>query len=169
VDNVTSRVYLADFTSGNNANNVSVIQDLLPAPTPTPTLTPTVTATPTATPTCILGDINCDGIVDIRDYGSWRQNFGQQGAGNPADLDQNGIVDIRDYGIWRANFGHMAAGAPRGASPVAPPPGTATPTPRADRGPASQERESAWGVLLKAVEGLGFVFPREIMLQLAVH
>src|SRR5205085_1436281 len=45
-------------------------------------------------------------------YGVWRQNFGQQGAGNPADLNQDGIVDIRDYGIWRANFGHTGPGAP---------------------------------------------------------
>jgi hypothetical protein len=96
-----------------------------PTPTPTntpmPTNTPTPTVTPTATPPCILGDINCDGIVDIRDYGIWRQNFGQTNCGNPADLNNDCIVDIRDYGIWRANFGHTA-----GASPVR----TATPTPR---------------------------------------
>jgi MYXO-CTERM domain-containing protein len=76
--------------------------------TPTPTVTPTATptATPPATPTaCILGDINCDGIVDIRDYGLWRASFGQPGAGNPADLSGDGFVDIRDYGIWRQHFG----------------------------------------------------------------
>src|SRR3954451_163234 len=27
----------------------------------------------------VLGDINNDGIVDIRDYGLWRQHFGQTG------------------------------------------------------------------------------------------
>jgi MYXO-CTERM domain-containing protein len=118
-DNVTSRVYLADF-AGNNANNVSVIQDVLPTPTPTPTATPTTTVTPTPTPMCILGDINCDGIVDIRDYGIWRQNFGQTNCGNPADLDGNCIVDIRDYGIWRANFGHTAGPARRGETIPAP-------------------------------------------------
>src|SRR5262245_21676805 len=53
----------------------------------------------------VLGDINNDGIVDIRDYGIWRQNFGQTNCGNPADLDGNCIVDIRDYGIWRQQFG----------------------------------------------------------------
>jgi hypothetical protein len=26
---------------------------------------------------CILGDINCDALVDIRDYGIWRQHFGE--------------------------------------------------------------------------------------------
>src|SRR5437764_8074827 len=46
----------------------------------------------------LLGDINNDGIVDIRDYGVWRQNFGQTDCGNPADLNGDCIVDIRDYG-----------------------------------------------------------------------
>ena len=33
---------------------------------------------------CILGDINCDGIVDIRDYGIWRQNFGHTADAAPS-------------------------------------------------------------------------------------
>src|SRR4051794_19447040 len=41
-----------------------------PTVTPTPTRTPTANATPG---TGLLGDINADGIVDIRDYGLWRQ------------------------------------------------------------------------------------------------
>src|SRR3954453_7280719 len=53
----------------------------------------------------LLGDINNDGIVDIRDYGIWRTNFGQTNCGNPADLNGDCIVDIRDYGVWRQNFG----------------------------------------------------------------
>src|SRR4051794_6926759 len=53
----------------------------------------------------ILGDMNNDGIVDIRDYGIWRQQFGTPGCGIPADLDGNCLVDIRDYGIWRQTFG----------------------------------------------------------------
>src|SRR5260370_25919933 len=32
----------------------------------------------------LLGDINNDGIVDIRDYGIWRQHFGATNCGNPA-------------------------------------------------------------------------------------
>jgi hypothetical protein len=55
------------------------------------------------------GDINGDGIVDVRDYGIWRQNFGQTNCGNPADLDGNCVVDIRDYAIWRQSFGQVAA------------------------------------------------------------
>jgi hypothetical protein len=53
----------------------------------------------------IPGDFNGDGFVDIRDYGIWRQNFGQTNCGNPADADFNCMVDIRDYGIWRQHFG----------------------------------------------------------------
>src|SRR5262245_56832062 len=65
----------------------------------------------------LLGDINNDGIVDIRDYGVWRQNFGQTNCGNPADGDGNCLVDIRDYGIWRQHFGEGTPPAPdrRGA------------------------------------------------------
>jgi MYXO-CTERM domain-containing protein len=105
---------------------------LPPTVTPTPTATATPTATPSATP-CILGDINCDGIVDIRDYGIWRQNFGQTNCGNPADLDGNCIVDIRDYGIWRANFGHTSGAAARTATPLPAPRGIAVPAGMAPR------------------------------------
>ena len=67
----------------------------------------------------LLGDINNDGIVDIRDYGIWRQQFGATDCGNSADLNGDCIVDIRDYGIWRQQFGQTGP--------------TATPTPDANR------------------------------------
>jgi hypothetical protein len=95
-----------------------------------PQLVPTPTPTSTATPTRIPGDINGDGIVDIRDYAIWRQNFGQTSCGNPADLNGDCIVDVRDYGIWSANFGHTAGAAARTATSIAAPRlGTATPAP----------------------------------------
>src|SRR5205823_4460329 len=72
----------------------------------------------------MLGDINNDGIVDIRDYGIWRQQFGATDCGNPADLSGDCIVDIRDYGIWRLNFGQT--GPTLTPTPTATP--TATPT-----------------------------------------
>jgi hypothetical protein len=104
-----------------------------PTPTATatgtflPTGTPTVTPTPGATP-CILGDINCDGIVDLRDYAVWRQQFGATNCGNVADLNHDCLVDIRDYGIWRANFGHTAGGAAMSRPLLsAPPPSLARP------------------------------------------
>jgi autotransporter-associated beta strand protein len=125
------------FTSGgrtfriNYTPNAVTLTDVTPAatntPTPTATLTPlptatgtipTVTPTVTSTTTCILGDINCDGIVDIRDYGLWRQAFGQPGAGNRADLNQDGIVDIRDYGLWRQHFGESTPPDRRSGGPL---------------------------------------------------
>src|SRR5438874_13241269 len=40
----------------------------------------------------LLGDVNGDGIVDIRDYGLWRQAFGATECGNPAELNGDCIV-----------------------------------------------------------------------------
>ena len=94
------------FTSGGRTFRINYTPNAVTLTDVTPTATVTPTPRPTATPTPrILGDINCDGIVDIRDYGVWRQNFGQTNCGNPADADGNCIVDIRDYGIWRQHFG----------------------------------------------------------------
>ena len=93
---------------------------------------PTATPTPARTPgTGLLGDINSDGLVDIRDYGLWRQSFGAAGCGNPADLDGNCIVDVRDYGIWRQNFGATLGAAPRSSlgAPTAPAGPVSTPAP----------------------------------------
>src|SRR4051794_19269803 len=83
---------------------------------------------------CNVGDINCDGIVDIRDYGIWRQLFGDTDCGNPADLDNNCLVDIRDYGIWRVTFGQTGPVAT--ATPTATLTATATPTPTPTSTPA---------------------------------
>src|SRR5262249_1634489 len=44
----------------------------------------------------VLGDINNAGILDVRDYGIWRQNYGQTDCGSVADLNGDCIVDIRD-------------------------------------------------------------------------
>jgi spore coat protein A, manganese oxidase len=101
-------------------------------PTPTGTPTPTATATPTATPTPIPGDINRDGVVNVLDYGIWRQNFGQTNCGNPADINGDCLVDIRDYGIWRLHFGEgtptdRRAGDSRPAAAVPAPRGTPRP------------------------------------------
>jgi hypothetical protein len=132
-----------------------------PTSTPTGTLTPTATSTATVTPTpaatpCILGDINCDGIVDIRDYGIWRQNFGQTNRGNRADLNGDCMVDLRDYGIWRKNFGQTAGATTRsGALPagMAPAPrSTPDPAPAADREPAAAVTASKRGWSLLGAE-----------------
>src|SRR5436190_13199481 len=78
----------------------------------------------------LLGDVNGDGIVDIRDYGIWRQNFGATDCGNPADLNVDCIVDIRDYGIWRQHFGQTGPTVTPTSNAVltSTPVGTGTPT-----------------------------------------
>ena len=76
----------------------------------------------------LLGDINNDGIVDIRDYGIWRQQFGATDCGNPADLNSDCIVDIRDYGIWRQNFGQTGPTVTPTAAATSTPTATATST-----------------------------------------
>jgi len=63
--------------------------------------------------TNLLGDADNNGIVDVRDYGVWRANFGAMGCANPADFDGSCLVDIRDYGVWRQNFGHTAPAPPQ--------------------------------------------------------
>ena len=113
------------------------------------------TATPTSTPAtpvppCLVADLNCDGIVDIRDYGIWRQHFGETGgaaastrattSGPIGDINGDGIVDIRDYGIWRQHFGETSGGAARRglgtpSAPSAPAP-TAIPSPASTPTPA---------------------------------
>src|SRR4051794_39181840 len=70
----------------------------------------------------LVGDINNDGLVDIRDYGLWRQAFGATNCGNPADLNGDCLVDIRDYGVWRQNFGQT------GPTVTLTPAATSTPT-----------------------------------------
>jgi hypothetical protein len=90
--------------------------------------------------TSLVGDYNADRLVDIRDYGVWRQNFGATTAGNPADGNLDGRVDILDYGAWRLHFGESGDAAPRPAVEAQPAPPTPTRVPAAPtptRGPAA--------------------------------
>ena len=107
--------------------------------TPTSTATPTPTPTTTPTPTAIPGDINGDGVVDVRDYGVWRQQFGATDCGNPADLNHDCLVDVRDYSIWRQHFGQgSGTAAPARSAPAVPAPPIATTTPPAAPPTATQ-------------------------------
>ncbi len=67
-----------------------------------------MTPTPSSTPYCpkaSLGDINCNGTVDIFDYSTLVTNFGKSGTGIPGDLNNDGIVNLFDYNILVTNFG----------------------------------------------------------------
>jgi hypothetical protein len=138
--------------SGSLTVNFSPVRSPTSTATLTPTATPTstLTATPTITPTPtrIPGDFNGDGFVDIRDYGMWRQQFGQANCGNPADADGNCLVDVRDYGLWRLYFGQGTPPDRRGGGLL---PAGLAPAPRGTPGPALLGSDPAaaggWGVL----------------------
>jgi hypothetical protein len=65
------------------------------------------------------GDFNSDSFVDIRDYGAWRQTFGNSNCGIATEATNNCVVDIRAYGLWRQNFGQ--SGTPTATTPGAAP------------------------------------------------
>jgi hypothetical protein len=95
-------------------------------PTVTNTSAPTVPPTATLTPTpvcgvCItvsggarkrngkLGDVDCNNVVDLYDFGSWKNEFLRYRAGQTeeewiSDLDCDGDPTIYDFAIWRNNF-----------------------------------------------------------------
>src|SRR5438874_8787662 len=102
-------VLLAGLLAPSGLSGVS--SEAAPA-TPPPAATVQRGAGPAGQSPTVLGDINNDGIVDIRDYGVWRQSFGQTNCGNPADLNGDCIVDIVDYGIWRLQFGQTGPTVP---------------------------------------------------------
>jgi hypothetical protein len=122
----------------------------IPLPTATATRASTVTPTTTTasrtpTPTAVLGDLNGDGIVDIRDYGQWRRAYGGNGCGLPGDLNGDCVVDIRDYGLWRQNFGATKGSTARPSSGALPAPGGlgSTPVPSAASTQGSTPMSSA--------------------------
>jgi hypothetical protein len=51
-----------------------------------------------------LGDANCDCIINNLDKEIWIQQYlNPSVASKNADFDGNNIVDLKDYGIWRNN------------------------------------------------------------------
>ena len=79
-----------------NSSEVITIECGEPAPTPTPT----PTATPTQTPTPLLGDVNCNDVVDSVDpllilqfLASLLESLSCESG---ADVDENGVIDSRD-------------------------------------------------------------------------
>ncbi len=47
-----------------------------------------------------VGDYNFDGVIDDRDYQTWRTSFGST-TSLAADGNHNGVVDAADYVMWR--------------------------------------------------------------------
>ncbi len=63
---------------------------------------------------CVLksqGDADCNGVINLIDFGIWKNEFLKAIAGgNPpaggwkSDFDGDGAVNIADYGNWKANY-----------------------------------------------------------------
>jgi hypothetical protein len=53
----------------------------------------------------LLGDLNSDGRVDDKDFGTFALNYGHPGTAAMGDLDGSGFIDDRDFGIFAGNFG----------------------------------------------------------------
>ncbi len=73
--------------------------------TPVPSLTPTG-PNPTKLPACPKkpqGDANCDGVIDMSDFGIWQNEFIDRLAKN-ADFNSDGKVSLLDFEIWRKNY-----------------------------------------------------------------
>lgn len=67
----------------------------------------------------VTGDANLDGKVDLTDFGTLKDAFGQGGGWAAGDFDGNGSVDLSDFGTLKANFGFTrppAAAAPEPSS-----------------------------------------------------
>lgn len=56
------------------------------------------------TPTTLIGDINGDGVVDIKDFNLLLVQWGQTGPSLSADLNHNGVVGIGDFTLLMANW-----------------------------------------------------------------
>ena len=73
------------------------------------------------------GDYDQTGVVDSRDYDTWRTVVGTNNSA--ADGNRNGIVDAADYVIWRKNLGQtlpplLRAGTSNNSATVLPEPAT---------------------------------------------
>ena len=51
-----------------------------------------------------LGDLNGDGVVDLRDYYLLISHFLQTGKGVVGDINNDGVVDLKDYFILVGAF-----------------------------------------------------------------
>ncbi|MFO0899768.1 MAG: hypothetical protein U0836_20250 [Pirellulales bacterium] len=59
------------------------------------------------------GDFDSSGKVDLSDFGTLKQHFGESAAGFAAgDSNMDGQINLTDFGILKSNFGGTAAAVP---------------------------------------------------------
>ncbi|MFA5828525.1 MAG: dockerin type I domain-containing protein [Candidatus Shapirobacteria bacterium] len=102
-------------SQGTNPAPTNTRAPTTPTRSISPTNTPTgpiptrgeSTPTPTLAPVCPKkgsGDANCDGVVNISDFGVWKMEFIQSTVQRMADFNGDGRVTIADFGSWKVGF-----------------------------------------------------------------
>ena len=93
--------------------NPSSLSSPTPTRTPTPTSSifpsPTSSSSLTATPagSCPLnsqGDANCDNLIDLIDFESWRREFTGTNTTVDSDFNRDGRINLIDFEVWRRSF-----------------------------------------------------------------
>lgn len=91
-----------------NATNTSVPTNTpRPTNTPVPTTPPSVASCTYTCPKQAEGDANCDGVINVFDFGIWRSQYGQAQTGNQhltGDFNCDKIVNAMDFGTWAQSF-----------------------------------------------------------------
>lgn len=102
VDNTQFRIrYVNDDNGDASADYVRYGAGDHPDPTMRPTL-----VVEYFVPSNLEGDYDLNGVVDDRDYNTWKAHFGAQaGLGLLADGNGDGVVNLGDYSVWRDNLG----------------------------------------------------------------
>lgn len=62
---------------------------------------------------CLVGDADCDGVVDLEDFGVLKAHFGEEVEGpEHGDFSGDGVVDLEDFNLLKNNFGAVAVPEP---------------------------------------------------------
>ena len=52
-----------------------------------------------------IGDVNADGVTDLNDFNTLKNNFGEAGERNDGDLTGDGKVNLHDFNVLKSHFG----------------------------------------------------------------
>jgi len=113
--NIQINGYFVDPASGKlSAADKNCVVNLLlePPETPKATVTAGISTVPTDCDNKTKGDADCNGVVDIADFGIWREEYisGCAARGPTANCDADfnnppdGKITVTDYSIWYNNW-----------------------------------------------------------------
>lgn len=55
-------------------------------------------------PKLAQGDSDCDGVITIYDFESWRAEYLKERSTTQTDFNKDGTIDLVDFETWRENF-----------------------------------------------------------------